>query len=413
MKKVIKNISQLITPDSSDFAAGKKSGKLTIYENASIVIKHGKIARIITDNSLIPLDAEIIDAKGAVVMPAFVDSHTHIPFAGTRPEEFNKRIQGHSYMDIAAAGGGIKSTVENTREMSEDELFEVSLKHLAMLIKHGIATVEMKSGYGLDTETELKQLRVIDRLKKSSIVDIRATFMGAHDIPLEYKENKNAYIDLLINEMLPIVKEQGIADYCDIFCEKDVFEIEDSRKILLAARKLGFELRMHADEIVPLGGGELAGEVGAVSADHLVHISENGIKKMIKAGTVFTMLPGTTFFLMSDKYAPAKKIIEEGGIVALSTDFNPGSSFTYSMPLIISIACLKMGITIEQAICAATINGAYALGLSDETGSVHKGKQADLIFMDAPDYRYLVYNFGVNRITGVMKKGEMIYQSST
>ena len=407
MKTLINNIGRLVTPAADRFAAGETLGRLDIKENVSLLIEDGLIKKIM-DGGCVSAD-EVIDAKGQVVMPALVDPHTHIPFAGTRENEFNMRIKGKSYMEIAAAGGGINSTVRATRAASEDELFEVSKKHLDIIARHGTGTIEMKSGYGLDTETELKQLRVIKRLKESSPLDIRATFMGAHEIPPEFKGNKEGYINLLINEMLPAVKEQGIAEYCDIFCEKEVFEIEDTRRIMTRAKELGFRLRMHADEIVPLGGAELAADLHAVSADHLMCISGEGIERMVQAGTVFTMLPGTTFFLMSDSYAPAKKIIDAGGIIALSTDFNPGSSFTHSMQFIINLACLKMGLSVDQAVCAATINGAYALEMSDKTGSIHAGKQADLMFLDAPGYEYLVYNFAVNRVSAVMKRGRFVF----
>jgi len=294
----------------------------------------------------------------------------------------------------------------------EETLFEQAVRNLRDMVAHGTATFETKSGYGLDTETELKQLRVIKRLQDTQPVGIKATFLGAHEIPTEFRNRKEDYIKLVCNEMLPAVKEQGIAEYCDIFCETGVFNIDESRTILRKAKDLGFKLRIHADELTPLGGGELAGELGAVSADHLVHVSGTGIDKMIQAGVVFNMLPGTTFFLMSDHFAPALDILAANGILALSTDFNPGSSYTHSMPMIIPLACLKMGLTIEQGINAATINGAYSLGLQDVTGSIHPGKQADLTFLDAPSYKFLVYNFGVNRVRAVMKKGKFIFQKS-
>lgn len=408
MKKIVTNISQLVTPAAKACAAGDAMNRLEVREHVSLLIENGLIAQILPSGAELPTDAERIDARRQVVLPAFTDPHTHIPFAGTRENEFNLRIQGKSYMEIAASGGGINSTVRATRAASEDELYEQSLQHLQLMVRHGVASLEMKSGYGLDTETELKQLRVVQRLREATPLDIRATFMGAHEIPPEFKGNKRGYIDLLLNEMLPAVKAQGIADYCDIFCEKDVFEIDESREILQKAQELGFKIRLHADEIAPLGGAELAAELRAVSADHLMRISDAGIEQMVAAGTVFTMLPGTTFFLMSDHYAPAQKIIAKGGVLALSTDFNPGSSFTHSLPLIINLACLRMGLSIQQALNAATINAAYAVELADVTGSIHVGKQADLLFLDAPNYEFLVYNFGVNRISGVMKKGEWL-----
>jgi len=411
LKKTITNIGQLVTPRSERFAAGRDMDHLDIRENVSLTISNGVIEDILPTGAPLPEGYEVIDAGGQVVMPAFTDPHTHIPFGGFRAGEFNMRLKGAGYMEIARAGGGINATVKATREAGEDDLFAAGMKNLDLLARHGIATVEMKSGYGLDTENELKQLRVIARLQKASSLDIKATFMGAHEVPPEYKGNTQGYVNLVINEMLPAVKDQGIAEYCDVFCEEGVFDIEQSRRILMAARDLGFKIRMHADEIVPLKGAELAAEMNAVSADHLMQISEQGIRDMVKAGTVFTLLPGTTFFLMSDQFAPAKNIIDAGGILSLSTDLNPGSSHTHSMPLIISLACLKMGMTIEQAINAVTINGAHALELSDRTGSLHPGKQADLLFLDAPSYEFLVYNFGVNRISGLMKRGDWVFRN--
>ena len=410
MKTLIKNIRQLISPVSENFSILSDFKRLNVYENVSLLVNNGIIEEIIDNPSPDIEVAGVINARNQVVMPAFVDPHTHLVFAGTRENEFNMRIQGKTYMEIAKEGGGINSTVKETRMAAEEELYAIARRNLMKMIEHGVATFEIKSGYGLDTETELKQLRVIDRLRKTFPVDVKATFLGAHEVPPEYRDNKEKYIDILINEMLPAVKEQGIAEYCDIFCEKGVFDIEESRKILSKAKELGFKIRMHADELTPLGGAELAAELGAKSADHLVYITDKGIDAMVSKNVVFVMLPGTTFFLMSDKYAPAKKIAEKGGIVALSTDFNPGSSYTHSMPMIITLACLKMGLTIEQAINAATINAAYSLDLHNKTGSIHKGKQADLIFLDIPSYKFLVYNYGVNHITSVVKKGKIIFQ---
>jgi len=409
MNRWITNIRQIVTPAHDSFAACAQLKDLRILENHAIHVMDGRIVDILPADTPVPDGAEILDAGGRVVMPAFVDPHTHVVFAGTREDEFNMRLQGRTYMEIAAAGGGINSTVRQTREAGEDDLYRQSSENLDRMIAHGIATIEIKSGYGLETETELKQLRVVQRLRENFPVDIRATFMGAHEVPPEYRNDREAFIDLLCEEMLPAAREQGVAEYCDIFCETGVFDIEESRRILTRARELGFDLRMHADELTPLGGAELAAEMNALSADHLVHVSPEGIRAMAASGSVFVMLPGTTFFLRSDHYAPARSIVEAGGILALSTDFNPGSSHTHSMPLIITIACLKMGLTIEEAINAATINGAFALRLHNVTGSLHPGKQADLLFLDAPSYKFLVYNFGVNRISGVMKRGEWIY----
>lgn len=409
MKTRITNIKEIVTPVCPDVAVGTDMNKLTVYTDSDIILSDGMIESIVPGNQPEPGIDRVQDAEGSVLLPAFADPHTHLVFGGTREDEFNLRIQGKKYMEIAAMGGGINSTVRATRNESEDSLFEHAVANLRDMVAHGTATLEIKSGYGLDTETELKQLRVIKRLQETQPVDIKATFLGAHEVPPEFRNRKEDYIKLLCEEMLPAVKEQGIAEYCDVFCESGVFNIDESRKILSKAKNLGFKLRVHADELTPLGGAELAAELGAASADHLVHVTVAGIDKMVNAGVVFDMLPGTTFFLMSDHFAPAMDILAANGILALSTDFNPGSSYTHSMPMVITIACLKMGLTIEQSINAATINGAYSLGLQNITGSIHPGKQADLIFLDAPSYKFLVYNFGVNRIRSVMKKGTFIF----
>lgn len=407
MRTLLTNIAQIAGPAAADKAVGETLAQLDVYTKTDILIENGIISALVPEHTIDDAE-EVVDCREQVVLPAFVDSHTHIPFAGSRADEFNRRLQGEGYMDIAAAGGGINSTVRATREASEDELYGYAAKDLSRLMAYGTATVEMKSGYGLDTETELKQLRVIRRLQETFPVDIKATFLGAHEIPPEYRGRTEDYVNLVIEEMLPAVKEQGIAEYCDIFCEEGVFSLQQSRRIMEKALEEGFKIRFHADEIKALGGAELAAELKAASADHLVRISRKGIHDMAASGTVCTLLPGTTFFLLSDSYAPARDIIDAKGIVALSTDLNPGSSYTHSMQMIITLACLKMGLTIEEAINGATINGAYALGMQDVIGSIHPGKQADLIFLDAPSCHYLVYNFGVHRITSLMKRGRIV-----
>lgn len=402
MRKVIKNIGQLATPENIDFAAGFDMQKIKIYENVNILIEDGIISDITNKN--IEAD-DIIDAQGKTVVPAFIDPHTHIPFIGSRHDEFNKRIAGKTYMEIAKEGGGINSTVKSVRSASFNELYEAAKKDVEYMIDNGVLSIEMKSGYGLNLETEIKQLEVIKKLKEEFSIDIKSTFMGAHEIPLEYKNRKNEYVELIINEMLPYVKKKRLADYVDIFCEKGVFEIEDTRKILSKAKELGFKIRIHADEIYPLGGSSLAYEFDAVSAEHLMKISDEDIEKLVGKNIVFDLLPGTTFFLMSNEYAPARKIIEKGGIIALSTDLNPGSSYSHSLLIIMAIACLNMKMTMEEVLNAVTLNAAYSLEISNKTGSIHVGKQADLLVLDAADYRYLVYNFGVNRIYKRFKKG--------
>jgi imidazolonepropionase len=408
MRTVIKNIKQLVSPISHDYAVKENMNKLNVKENVNLIIENDLIIDITNKN----VDAdEFIDASGKCVLPSLVDPHTHIPFIGSREQEFNKRIAGKKYMEIASEGGGINSTVRAVRNASFEELYNAAEFDLKLMIEHGVATIEMKSGYGLDLDNEIKQLKVIKKLQENFPIDIKSTFLGAHEIPPEYKNNKAGYIELIIEQMLPKIKKENLAEYVDIFCEKNVFEIDDTKKILLKAKELGFKIKIHADEIYPLGGSALVAELGAVSGEHLVKISDKNIDKMIATGSVFNLLPATTFFLMEENFAPARKIIDKGGIVSLSTDLNPGSSYTHSPLVVMAVACLKMKMTMEEVINAFTINGAYALEMSYKTGSIAIGKQADLIILNAPDYRYLVYNFCVNRIDKVIKKGKTLFSS--
>ncbi len=390
--------------------AGAKMGELAIIEDGAVAIMDGKIvATGTTDEILANFQGETLDATGKVVMPGFVDPHTHPVFFNTRENEFEMRIEGKTYVEISKSGGGIRSSIEAVRKADEDTLFNLSKKRVERMITCGTTTLEAKSGYGLSTESEMKMLRVIRRLRDELPIDIVPTFMGAHEFPVEYKDDREEYIRILKEEMMPKVAEEGLATYCDIFTEEHVYSIEQSRDILNRAKELGFRIRMHADEIEPIGGAELAAEINAVSADHLGAASDEGIRAMQDAGVIAVLLPGTIFSLGMKSYARARKMIEEGLPVALATDYNPGSCNCDSMPMIVTLATLQMRMTIAEAITAATINAAYALEMGDVTGSLEAGKQADILIMDMPSYQYLPYHFGSSDVLKVFKKGKLIY----
>lgn len=380
---------------------------LGIIEGATILILNGKfkwIGRESDFNLDIPKGIHIIDGSSMVALPGFVDAHTHLVFGGSRDQEFALRAEGKSYQQIAEQGGGILHTVQATRAASKRELKKSASRYLDAMLQHGTTTVEIKSGYGLDFETEVKMMEVIHELEREHYSTIRSTFLGAHAFPPEYKTNHDVYINFLCTELLPYISKRKLAHYCDVFCEDGYFNIEQSRKILLRGRDLGMALKLHADELSPSGGSLLAAELKAVSADHLEHISDEGIEGLRKSEVAAVLLPGVSFFL-NHKYAPARKLIDSGVVVALASDFNPGSCMSYSMPLMMTIACTHMKMTVEEAICGTTLNAAAALGLADRVGSVEIGKQADLILYDIPNYRYLAYHFGTNHVSKIIKTG--------
>ncbi len=407
---LIKNAAQLVTPTGSTRKCGKEMSELRILEDAAVLIREGNIERVgTTEEVLKDLDLtglEVLDASGKTILPGFVDSHTHFVFGGYRDNEYNMRLEGASYVEIMEAGGGIKSTVAATRNASAEELSRTGAKRLDSMLSYGVTTVEGKSGYGLDLETETKQLEVMAELAKTHPLDIVMTYMGAHDIPVEYAGKAGEYIDFIIEKGLP--SAVGIAEFADIFTEKGVFSIEDSRRMLLAARQMGFKLKMHADEIVQLGGSELAAEVGAVSADHLLKASDEGIDRMIESGVVMTLLPSTAFSL-KETYASARKMIDRGGAVALGSDFNPGSCHTNSIPLMIALSTIYMKMTIEEVITALTLNGAAAVDRADRVGSLEPGKLGDVLILDAPTYKHLSYTIAVNLVEKVIKAGRQVY----
>lgn len=406
--------ARIVTPLGFAAAKGKDMGHLNIIDHGAIVVTDGVISWC-GDDADFPStyssdNYRIIDAGGRVVLPGFVDSHTHLIFGGYRPDEFEWRLKGDSYMSIMERGGGIQSTVNATRTESAGSLADKAQWFIDRMVEMGVTTVEAKSGYGLDTESEVKMLDVIQHLADAPEQKLRivSTFLGAHAVPKEYKGRTAEYVDMMIREMLPAVKDK--AQFCDIFTEKNVFEIEDSRRFLQAAKDIGFKLKLHADEIVTLGGAELAAELNAVSADHLLHVSDTGVRRMAEAGTVATLLPLTAFAL-KEPFAPARKFIEAGAAVALATDLNPGSCFSGSIPLTIALACIYMNMTIEETITALTLNGAAALDLAGETGSLEVGKSGDMLILEFDNYRMLPYYVGMNCVNTVISKGRVVCEN--
>ncbi len=411
---LIKNASQLLTlAGPSRPRKGQEMEDIGVVTNGAVAINQGEIVsvgtteRVTEEINLLPY-AEVVDAYGKVVMPGIIDPHTHVVFGGTREEEFEQRLQGADYLEILEKGGGILSTVRETREASEQELIHKAKRNIKYFLNCGVTTLEVKSGYGLDLETELKQLRVAKKLPQLMPVDVVLTFLGAHAFPPEYKDRREEYVDLVVNQMLPAVAEEGLAEFCDVFCEEKIFTIEQSRRVLEAGKSYGLKPKLHADEIVPYGGAELAAEVQAVSADHLLQISSTGIEKMAKEQVIGVMLPGTAFFLMKNQYAPAREMIEAGVPLALSTDRNPGSSPTEAVNLVLSLACLQMRMTPAEAITAATLNAAYAVERGTYLGSLEEGKQGDVLLLDAPNYKYIPYHYGVSLVDKVYKKGTRV-----
>ena len=407
---IIHNIGQLVTlagPRRS--RTGAQMRELGIIDDAAIQIRDGVIAALGAASEVASnATARTLDAAGSVVMPGFVDAHTHPVFAGTRENEYEMRAAGLTYQEIAARGGGIRSTVRSTREASADELFSLAQRRTQSLLEHGTTTAEAKSGYGLSLDDELKILRVIQRLNAETSLELIPTFLGAHEIPDEYRADREGYINLVTDEMLPRVAGEKLARYCDVFCESHVFNLEESRRMLSRARELGLGIRIHADQLSRSGGAELAAELGAATADHLEWIDDDGIDLLREAGVIGVLLPGAVFNLGLSRYAPARAMIDAGLAIALATDFNPGSSPTPSMQMILSIACTQMRMTPAESICAATINAAYSLGCGNRVGSLEVGKQADVVVFDCTDYRQIPYLFGVNHAMLVIKSGEIV-----
>lgn len=413
-KNIIIEHATMVTPLGREARRGAAMGELSVTPDATVIVTDGIIeyAGPTEGRPATRPDEHYTqhDAHGNVLLPGFVDSHTHLIFGGFRPDEFGWRLRGESYMSIMERGGGIQSTVNATREASEDELVAKAQWFIDRMSEMGVTTVEAKSGYGLDSDTELKMLDAISRLanKTGQRVEVVATFLGAHAVPREYAGRTGEYVDLIINEMLPRFK--GKAKCCDVFCEKNVFELEDSRRLLEAAAAMGYSLKLHADEIVTLGGGELSASLGALSADHLLHVSDEGVKAMAEAGVVATLLPLTAFAL-KEPYAPARKFIEAGAAVALATDLNPGSCFSGSIPLTIALACIYMKMTVEETITALTLNGAAALGMADRIGSIEPGKRGDFVMLGCDNYNVLPYYVGMNCVKTTIFDGRIVAEN--
>jgi imidazolonepropionase len=394
---------------------GEEMRDLGIIRQGALAARRGKIVWVGPTSELLntvrPMAfSRLIDAYGKTVMPGFVDPHTHLVFAGSRENEFAMRIQGNTYQEIAAAGGGINATVAATRKASKQELKFLAKKSVSRMLSLGTTTVEAKSGYGLDLETELKMLEVIRELNEAGPTTVIPTFMGAHEIPPDFRQKPEAYVDLVITRLIPEVAERKLARFCDVFCETGVFSVEQSERILRAAQSAGLAPRVHADELTDLGGAAMAARIKARTADHLLFASDDGIRQMAEAGVIAVLLPGTAYFLHLQRYARARDMIAAGVPVALATDFNPGSCMTESMPLILNMACTQMRMLPAEAITAATINAAWAIGEEDRAGSLEPGKQADVLILDAGSHEHLCYHFGVNLVETVVKNGKVVVE---
>lgn len=410
MDMLIQNIGYLATPTGSSAKCGKEQGEITLLQNAYVLIRNGTIAAV--GSGEIPAefrqDAEVVDAQGRLVTPGLVDSHTHLIFGGWRQNELGLKLHGVTYLEILARGGGILSTVRSTRAASEQELSDQAAKELASMLRMGTTTCEAKSGYGLDPENEYKQLRAIRSLNETQPVELVPTFLGAHALPEEFKNDREGFLRLLCEEMIPTVAREHLAEFCDVFCETGVFTAEESRRILNAGKQCGLLPKIHADEIDPIGGSQLAGEIGAITAEHLIVCPEEGIKSMAKGGTIACLLPATSFYLGAT-FAPARAMIDAGVAVAVATDFNPGSCPSSNLQMAMNIACLKYRLTPEEVLTAVTLNGAAGIRRADQIGSIEVGKQGDLLIWDAPDLDYICYRFGSNLVNTVIKKGRLIH----
>jgi len=413
---LIHDLAEIATPRGTTPRCGPEQGAVTRLHGAEVLCRNGQIAFVGAPGERaksfgeLP-DAERLNGRGGTLIPGFVDPHTHLPWAGTREDEFAARLRGTTYQEIAAAGGGILSTVRSTRAAKEEVLVANTVKRMNHLLAWGTTTAEAKSGYGLSLDDELKQLRAIARANASHPVELHPTLLAAHEVPPEYRARRQEYVDLISEEIVPAAARENLARFCDVFCERGVFSVEESRQVLAAGARHGLRPRLHADEFVDSGGAELAAELGALSADHLMAVSSAGIAALAAERIVAVLLPGTSFFLMKERFAPARELIERGVPVALGTDCNPGSSHTESMPMIVLLAVLLLKLSIEEALTAATLNAACSLGLGDTLGSIETGKRADLVVLDCPNLLHLVYHYGINPVAAVVKGGRIVHRT--
>ena len=410
---IVTGARQIVTAQGKSARRGEDLGRVVVHENCALACAEGRILALGDEVELVREHphAPRLKADGGTIIPGFVDAHTHPVFCGTREEEFERRIGGESYLSIAESGGGILSTVRGLRAASEEELGALLSMRLDRFLSLGTTTVEAKSGYGLTQEDELKSLRVIAAADRAHAVDLVPTFLGAHEYPPEFRDKRAAYVDHLIDDMLPRVVESGLARYCDIFTEAHVFSIEDSRRILERARDLGLGLRLHVDQLTPLGGAELAAELGAASADHLEHVGPAGIEALGAAGVVPVLCPLVPIYLGQSQEAPGRRMVDAGLAPALATDFNPGSCYLQSMFEVLSFAALRYAFSAGEALTAATLNAACSLGLGPDRGSLEVGKRADFLLLDLPNYRHLTYELGRNPVRAVVKNGKIVHEN--
>jgi len=416
---IIENANQVVTPKRSsfEFSRTESMGELVIYENGAVAVGGEEILAVGPTQTVlaqveISSTTQRIDARGKTVTPGLVDPHTHPVFFGTRENEFEMRVLGRSYQEIARAGGGIRSSVRSLRQASHAELLAAVLPRMQTFLENGTTTIEAKSGYGLSPEDEIKSLEVIREVNQRQPVDLVPTFLGAHEIPDEFRNDRSGYIRQILEIMLPRVADQHLAEFCDIFCEEGVYSPEEARLILTAAKKLGLRPKIHANQLAPGGGAKIASEVGAISAEHLDYVSTEDIQALFTAGVVPVLLPSAVFYLNLTHFAPARAMIEAGLPVALSTDYNPGTSFTESMPMAMTLACIQLHLTPAEALIATTLNAAMAINRGHLIGSLESGKLADLVVWNMPNYRHLAYHFGVGLAETVIKRGKMVYKKS-
>ena len=412
IRKLFRNANIFTPSDPGTPLTGKRLGEIVQFEQGAVFCQDGLIKAVGDEHqvtaSLLPGEVEVeVDCEGCCLIPGFVDPHTHLCFAETREKEFALRMEGAEYLEILRQGGGILSSVRAVRAASEEELLAVTLQHALSALELGTTTLEIKSGYGLNTETELKMLRVIDRVGRETPLDVVPTFLGGHAVPEEHAKDPDTYVNIVIEEMIPAVSDQGIARFCDIFCEQGVFSVEQSRRILKEARQAGLGIKIHADEVHDLGGAGLAAELGATSAEHLLAASDGNLKAMANKGVIGVLLAGTAYSLRK-AYAPARKMIDYGVPVALATDCNPGSSYTESMPFVFGLAVMDMNLSVSEALAAATLNSAYAVSMAKQVGSLDVGKSADFLLLDGESPAILAYHAGVSPVVEVYKRAELV-----